>query len=326
MPPSTSPIIGVDMGGTKILAAVVRSDGHILSRAKRRTQAEEGPDAIIDRIASSVRRASRAAGLSLAEVGAVGVGAPGPLDPDSGVVFNAPNLPGWQDVELGRRLGKALGVPVFVDNDVNVGTLGEHAMGAGRGVRDMVGIFVGTGVGGGVILDGRLRSGFRHAAGEVGHMVVAAGGPYCGCGRQGCLEAVASRTAIERDLRAGAAAGRANSIMGLIDADRQQLTSGILAKAWRARCPLTRKVLSRAQWYLGLHAAAIVNLIDPEMLVYGGGLVEALGESFLEPVREVARQHFVKQGGDPVRIVAAQLGDDAGVLGAAVMARRRQSG
>jgi glucokinase len=210
-----------------------------------------------------------------------------------------------------------------VENDVNIGTLGEHVMGAGRGTKDMVGIFVGTGVGGGIILDGQLRGGARHAAGEVGHMVVAAGGPYCGCGRQGCLEAVASRTAIERDLRAGIQNGRENRLTRVGERRLKRMTSGVLAQAWADGCPLTREVLGRVQWYLGLHAAAIVNLLDPEMLVYGGGLIEALGDRFLEPVRVVARQHYIYQQGAPVQIVTAKLGDNAAVLGAAVVAQRR---
>ncbi len=319
----THPIIGVDMGGTKILAAVVSADGRIIGRAKRRTEAKAGSVEVIARIARTVRQAAQDAGVSLAEVAAVGVGAPGPMDPDTGIIHHAPNLPGWKDIPLGRQLTEALGVSVYVDNDVNVGTLGEYVLGAGRGTCDMVGIFVGTGVGGGIIVDGRLRSGYRHAAGEVGHMVVAAGGPYCGCGRQGCLEAVASRTAIARDLRAGMAAGRDNKLAQMADGGPLRLTSSALLQAWEAGCPLTREVMARAQWYLGLHAASIVNLFDPEMLVYGGGLVEAMGEQLLEPIRTVAHQHMIHQGGKPVHIVAANLGDDAGVLGAAVMARQR---
>jgi glucokinase len=317
------PVIGVDMGGTKILAAVVQGDGKILGSAKRRTRAELGPDEVIARVSETVHQAAKSADISLADIRAIGIGAPGPLDPHTGIVFHTPNMPGWNHVPLGERLSGLLGIPVFVENDVNIGTLGEYVMGAGRGTRDMVGIFVGTGVGGGIILDGQLRGGARHAAGEVGHMVVAAGGPYCGCGRQGCLEAVASRTAIERDLKAGIQNGRENLLTRIEGRQLKRMTSGVLAQAWAEGCPLTREVLSRAQWYLGLHAAAIVNLLDPEMLVYGGGLIEALGDRFLEPVRVVARQHYIYREGAPVRIVTAKLGDEAGVLGAAVVAQTR---
>ena len=316
-------VIGVDLGGTKILAAVVEADGQISGRAKKRTRSELGPTGVIERMVETIRQAAAEAACDPEKVQAIGVGAPGPLDPDEGVILSAPNLPGWENVPLGKKLNDAFGVPVFVENDVNAGTLAEQVLGAGRGTQDMVGIFVGTGVGGGIIVGGKLRVGAHQAAGEVGHMVVAAGGPYCGCGRQGCLEAVASRTAIERDLRAGIAAGRKNKIEAISGGNLDSLTSGLLAEAWRADCPLTHEVIGRAQWYLGLHAAAIVNFFDPEMLVYGGGLVEALGEEFLAPIREVATQYFILQTDVPIRIEAASLGDDAGILGAAVVARQR---
>lgn len=317
------PVIGVDLGGTKILAAVIDGDGRILGRAKKRTRAELGPSEVISRIARTIRQASMEANVPLAQVVAVGIGAPGPLDPETGVIHHAPNLPGWRSIPLGRQLSEILGIPTYVENDVNAGTLGEYVMGAGRGSTDMVGIFVGTGIGGGLIVDGKLRLGARHAAGELGHMVVAAGGPYCGCGRQGCLEAVASRTAIERDLRAGIAAGREHLLGGVIADNPDRLTSGVLARAWQAGCPLTREVMQRAQWYLGLHAGAIVNFFDPELLVYGGGVVQAMGDAFLDPIRVVARQYWLQSDGEPTRIVAATLGDDAGILGAAAMARDR---
>lgn len=316
------PVVGVDMGGTKILAAVVRDDGKIVASAKKQTRAENGPDQVIARIRETVRLAADGAHISLDDIAAMGIGAPGPVDAQKGIVFHTPNMPGWDNVPLGQLLSDSLGIPVFVENDVNMGTVGEFVLGAGRGTNDMVGIFVGTGVGGGIIIDGQLRRGARHAAGEIGHMVIAAGGPYCGCGRQGCLEAVASRTAIERDLTAGIMNGRDNLLPENARGRLKRMTSSVLAKAWAEGCPLTREVLGRTQWYLGLHAAAIVNLLDPEMLVYGGGLVEALGDDFLEPVRAIARQHYLFQEGTPVQIVTAKLGDDAGVLGAAVVAQR----
>jgi glucokinase len=315
--------VGMDMGGTKILAAVVDAEGQILAEAKLKTGAREGPDAIIERMAEAARQAVHKAEVHWQQVRGVGVGAPGPLDPIHGIVHRAPNLPGWQEVPLGPRLSDMLGVPVFLENDVNLGTLGEHALGAGQGTRDLIGVFVGTGVGGGLILDGRLRSGYRHVAAEVGHMIVLADGPVCGCGKRGCLESVASRTAIDRDIRLGLAAGRESLIPKLTN-NRQRLTSGVLAKAWRKGDPLVTEVLGRAQWYLGLLTASLVNLIDPEMIVFGGGVIEALGEEFLAPIRVTARQYFIQQeDAEQVRIVAARLGDHAGVLGAAILAHRR---
>ena len=316
-------VIGMDLGGTKILAAVVDEQGEIVTEAKQKTRAEKGPDTVIGRIAETARQAARQAGLDWSEVKGIGIGAPGPMNPKTGVVYNPPNLPGWDEIALGPRLSDILQVPVCLENDVNLGTLGEHALGAGLGTRDMVGIFVGTGVGGGLILDGKLRSGYRHAAGEVGHMIVLADGPVCGCGKRGCLESVASRTAIERDIRLGIAAGRKSQITKML-ADKGRMTSGVLAKAWRKQDPLVTEVMSRAQWHLGLLTASVVNLVDPEMIVFGGGVAEAMGDDFLKPIRVTARQYYIQQAGaDKVRIVLATLGDYAGVLGAAVLARQQ---
>jgi glucokinase len=316
-------VIGMDLGGTKILGAVVDPKGRIAAEAKIKTKPESGPDAVIERIARTAREAVRRAKLSWADISGIGIGAPGPMDPTTGVVYNPPNLPGWDEIPLGPRLSEALGVPVYVENDVNLGTLGEYALGAGQGTVDMVGIFVGTGVGGGLILDGKLRSGFRHAAGELGHMIVLADGPVCGCGKRGCLESVASRTAIERDIQLGLAAGRESRILEWMG-DGGRLTSGVLAQAVRQDDPLVTEIMGRAQWYLGLLTASVVNLVDPEMVVFGGGVVEALGEQFLAPIRVTACQYYIQQAGaDRVRIVAAKLGDHAGVLGAAVLARQR---
>lgn len=320
---TTTYTVGIDLGGTKILAAVVGAEGQILAEAKQKTRPKEGPDAVIERIVYAAQKAADRAGLDWHEMRGVGIGAPGPIDPTTGTVYNPPNLPGWEEVALGPRLSEALGVPVSLENDVNLGTLGEYAQGAGRGTRDMVGIFVGTGVGGGLILDGRLRSGYRHAAGELGHMVLMAGGPVCGCGRRGCLEALASRTAIERDLQLGIEAGRESLIPQLTRGGEKRLTSGVLAKAYRRGDPLVTEVLGRAQWYLGLHTAAVVNLIDPEMVVFGGGMVEALDEEFLAPIRVTARQYFIQRmDADKVKLVAAELGDHAVAIGAAVLVAR----
>ena len=315
-------VIGMDVGGTKILATVVDRDGQIVAEAKSKTRAKTGPDAVIERMAETARQAASKAGIDWTQVKGLGIGAPGPIDPDKGIVYHPPNLPGWDEIALGPRLSAALDVPACLQNDVNLGTLGEYALGAGRGTKDMVGIFVGTGVGGGLILDGKLRSGFRHAAAEVGHMIILADGPVCGCGKRGCLESVASRTAIERDIRLGIAAGRESLIPQMVKTKRG-IGSGVLAKALRAGDPLVCEVLGKAQWYLGLLTASIVNLIDPEMVVFGGGVVEALGEAFLEPIRTTARQYYIQQtGADQIRIVAGELGDYAGVLGAAVLARQ----
>ena len=313
------------LGGTKVLAGVVAPDGKILSTVKRATKPEGGPEAVVARIVKSVQEAIKEAKLETRDILALGSGAPGPLDPDNGVVLHTPNMPGWDNVPLAKMLGDAVGVPAFIANDVDLGTLGEFALGAGQGCRHVVGIFVGTGIGGGLILDGELWQGWRRAAAEIGHMIVLADGPYCGCGNRGCLEALASRTAIERDIWAGIKAGRESLIPELLkNDDKARLTSGALAEALKRGDTLVADVLGRAQFYLGLGIASVVNFVDPELVILGGGVIEAFGDEFLEPIRRVAYQNFInKRGARSVRIVAAGLGDNAALLGAAVYARRR---
>lgn len=322
---SDRPVVGVDLGGTKVLAGVVAPDGKILSTVKRATKPEGGPEAVVARIVKSVQEAIKEAKLETRDILALGSGAPGPLDPDNGVVLHTPNMPGWDNVPLAKMLGDAVGVPAFIANDVDLGTLGEFALGAGQGCRHVVGIFVGTGIGGGLILDGELWQGWRRAAAEIGHMIVLADGPYCGCGNRGCLEALASRTAIERDIWAGIKAGRESLIPELLkNDDKARLTSGALAEALKRGDTLVADVLGRAQFYLGLGIASVVNFVDPELVILGGGVIEAFGDEFLEPIRRVAYQNFInKRGARSVRIVAAGLGDNAALLGAAVYARRR---
>jgi glucokinase len=319
------PVIGVDLGGTKILAGVVDSNGALLGQSKRPTKPSAGVDAVIDRMAKTVREAIEVAGLKLSDMAGLGTGAPGPLDPDEGVVLHTPNLP-WVNVPLAKMLSERLDdLPVFIENDVNLGTYGECAFGAGKGAQDVVGIFVGTGLGGGLVLGGELRQGWRKACAEVGHMILLADGPVCGCGKRGCAEALASRTAIERDIWAGIKAGRESVIPDLVKQEsRERLTSGALAEAFRRGDPLVAEVLGKAQFYLGLLTASVVNFVDPEMVILGGGVVEALGESFLVPIRAVAYQFFINQdGAKDVTIVPAMLGDNAALMGAAAWARMK---
>ncbi|RME80755.1 MAG: ROK family protein [Caldilineae bacterium] len=313
--------IGIDLGGTKILAAVVDETGKIHGRAKRKTvpaKMEGDPPLIADRIARTAREAMEEAGLVPEEIAAIGASAPGPVDIQKGRVYRAVNLPNWEKpYDLGPELQKRLGRPVVVDNDVNVGTLGEATYGAARGFDDVIGIFVGTGIGGGVILDGKLRRGFRWAAGEIGHMVM-----HCH-DELSDVESFASRGAISRRLEEALAQGKAKKLAQVL-AKRQdrRITSGVIRRALKAGDSATQEAVAEAQHILGLLIVSVVNLLDPQCIVLGGGLVESLGESFVEPIRSFARSHFfLQEGADRIQIVQAELGDDAGVLGAAVLAQ-----
>jgi glucokinase len=316
-----APYIGVDLGGTKILAAVVSNKGKILSEAKNSTPASEGPDAVIARIAETAEQAVSKADVAVKDIAAVGVGAPGVVDSGHRVVRFAPNLPLWEEIPLGEQLQERLKRPVVVGNDVDVATYGEYALGAGAGCRSMMGIFPGTGIGGALILDGKLHTGARGSAAEVGHMILMADGPVCSCGRRGCAEALASRTAIERDLRTAMRFGR-ETILTEIVKEGDRIRSGTLAKAARAGDSLALEVLTRAGYYLGLLTASLVNMIDPEVIVFGGGLIEACEEWMMPVIRGTAVEHYLNRlDAAHVRIAVATLGDYAGVLGSAMLAK-----
>lgn len=318
---SNAPFVGVDLGGTKILVAIVSHKGKILSQAKNPTPGKEGPDAVIERIVQTVESAAKKAGISLSKVGGIGVGSPGVVDSETGMVRYAPNLAHWEEVALGEALQHRLKRPVIVGNDVDVATFGEYALGAGAGCHSMVGIFPGTGIGGAVILNGKLHTGARGSAAEIGHIVIMADGPRCGCGRQGCAEALASRTAIERDLRSAMRFGRQTVLTDMVKGG-DRIRSGMLARAAQADDLLVLETLTRTGHYLGLLTGSVVNLIDPEIVVFGGGLIEACEQWLMPVIRETARQYYINRLDlDQVKIEVAALGDYAGVLGTAMLAR-----
>ncbi len=317
-----SPVVGVDLGGTKILAGVVGPDHAILGRSKRPTPADEGNSAILGAIVACVDQALEAAGLSRGDVAAIGVGSPGPLDPSTGIIAFSTNL-NVRDWALGPDLSGVMGRPVLIQNDVRAGGYGEYRLGAGRGRRNLLAAFVGTGIGGCVILDGRILEGATGNAGEIGHVIVKADGPRCGCGRRGCLEAVSSRTAIARRIAKAAREGEASPLAARVDKKSGKLKSGDLAAAMADDDPVAVREVGRAAHFLGLGLGGLVNLLGPEIVVIGGGVAEALGPTFVDLVRASAREQILVDPDRTIRIEPAALGDDAGILGAALLARER---
>lgn len=315
--------LGVDLGGTNIEAAAVQA-GKVLASKKTSTQAAKGPDIVIGRIEKVVRQVTEKLGKPISQFKALCIGAPGAVNLKTGMVNDAPNLD-WNDVPLGGKLKRELGIPVFVDNDVNVGVAGEHAHGAGQGARDMVGVFVGTGIGGGIIINNQLHYGGRGSAGEIGHMVIIPDGRTCGCGKKGCVEAYASKTAIAAAIREQISLGRDCFLENSLKKDKNRpLSSSLIEDALLAGDQVTREVINNAQYYLGLLTANLVNILDPEVIVFGGGLVEQLGDDFLKPIRKTAINHYLQQiDADRIKIVTAALGDHAGTIGASVVAQRR---
>jgi glucokinase len=314
--------IGVDLGGTNIEAAAVQ-DGRILASKKINTKAEKGAKGVIKRIGKVTRSVMKKLDAQPGDFQALCIGAPGAVVLETGVVSSAPNLD-WQDVPLAEKLQDHLGIPIFVDNDVNIGVAGEHAYGAGAGAEHMVGIFVGTGIGGGVIIKGEMYYGSRGAAGEIGHMVVQPEGRSCGCGKQGCVEAYASKTAMLKVIQQKLALGRQSVLAEMVDQNSLILPSSQIAEALDAGDDLMSEVLQEAQFYLGLLTANLVNTLDPDVIVFGGGLVEQLGDPFLLPIRETARKYYLQQtDAEKVQILPSSLGDHAGPIGAAVIAQQR---
>lgn len=324
MPAKKEFMVGIDMGGTRVRALVVDAQNRVLGMQRAPTYPKQKPERTVGDLALLVKAAVEQAQVKLSDLRTVSIGVPGAVDPERGIVQHAPNL-GWKKVALGPKLEALLHVPVFVENDVNIGVMGEYVLGAGQGVRNLVGIFVGTGIGGGILRDGQLYQGARGAAGEVGHIILEVNGPRCGCGNLGCAEALASRTAMEREVRAALRRGEQSIVPKLMrERGRERMTSSIIQKALKQHDPVMEKVMERAQFYLGILVANVVNMLDPECVIIGGGIVARLGKAYVTPIRKTAYEHFLRRNdARRVKIVPGLLGDGAGPLGAVVLARQR---
>lgn len=309
--------LGVDLGGTKVAAALVDAEGKILAEDTYPTHPERGPDAIITDITKCV---SERLGPQAGSATALGIGVAGQVDPADGTVRDAPNLR-WHDVPLGAELTSALGLPVVVANDVRAATWGEWLHGAGRGLHDVMTLFVGTGVGGGVVSGGRLLTGCTNTAGEVGHVTIVTGGRKCTCPNSGCLEAYVGGWAIAEQAREAAQADRAAGqrlieIAGSLDA----ITGKTVTRAYRDDDPLARRLVEHIARHLAAGIVTFVNAFNPCLLILGGGVIEGLPE-LVEMVEGPVRAQALGAATQRLRLAHAALGNEAGVVGAAAMAR-----
>jgi len=310
-------ILGVDIGGTKALAMVLDHSFKCVGRAKKKMRCDKPGEKAEDRVIRALKDALEDAGIE--KVAGIGAGSPGPLDPDTGVIIDTPNL-AWKNFPLAQTLSDAFGgIPCVIDNDVNMGTYGEWHFGEVKDCKNVVGIFPGTGIGGGLIIDGKMFRGFTGAAGEVGHMTVAPGGPYCGCGKRGCLEAVASRVAIAAEVVALAARGDAPYILENCGTDLGKIRSGVLAKAIENGEKMVEGVVRQAAYCVGMAVGNLINILSPEAIVLGGGFVEAMENLYLEEVERAVKEHAMPFLRKKVRIVPAQLADDAVAMGGAML-------
>ena len=314
--------VGVDFGGTKILSAIFDSRLKCLGRAKKKTKADHGKEAVIIRIAECIQEAAEEARVRIEDVSAIGIGAPGAIDTENGIVVKAPNLQ-WNDMPLQAALEQELGRPVFLENDCNIALLGIVEKEFPIPPVSIIGIFVGTGVGGAIMFDGKLYSGCTGTAGEVGHMIIKAGGPQCSCGNYGCLESLTSRKAIYRELERRMKAGETSLLSS--DPDLEGLRSRALRKAIKNGDKLVSSVVDEAAEYLGIAVGSLINLLGPEVVVLGGGVMESLHEPMLGTIIEVAHTVALGANAQAVPIVSSALGDDAGIVGGAVLARNRSS-
>jgi glucokinase len=312
---------GVDLGGTKIQTVALGPRGKVLGEAREGTPTSGGPEAVTDAIASAMREAAQEAGVEPAALAAVGVGSPGEVDESAGTVAQARNLPDWDGAfPLAERLGAALGTSVSVSNDVRVATRAEFQLGAGKPYRSLLGVFWGTGVGGGLILNGRPWLG-RGAAGEIGHTVVKIGGRRCGCGRRGCLEAYAGRASMERKARRLMDDGHHTELFEIMEKrGRTRLTSGVWERALGREDPVATQLIDQAVEALGTGIASAVNLLDVEAVIIGGGLGTRLGEPYVARIRDAMMPHLFVDDRPPAVHLAA-LGDLGGAIGAALLAR-----
>lgn len=318
-------LIGVDLGGTKILAGVFDSKFELKGTTKLSTKADRGVEAVIDRIARCVTDAVDECDLSLKQVRGLGVGAPGAVDTDSGRVIFAPNLPGWKDIPLKKELEKRLGVPVFAGNDCNVCTLGTFDREYKSKPKNLIGVFIGTGIGGGLVINGELYAGHNLTAGEIGHMVIEVNGPKCGCGNRGCFEALASRTAIFRKIQSAVKDGQKTILTDMLGPDLADMRSGDLRKAIRKGDKFVEKIIEEAAEFAGIGIANLINILNPEIVVVGGGVIEALEGEMMPTLIKAAKEHVMPGTMDGIKIEASKLGDHAGITGAAVLARRGTS-
>jgi glucokinase len=293
----------------------------VLVRSKKKT-GDGSPNSLLERILASVGDVLTQSGLELKSVSTAGIGFPGPLDPIKGIILQATNLPAWNHFPLAQEAEKSLNCPVFIDNDVNLGTFGEAMLGAGKGSSNVVGIFLGTGVGGGIVIDGKIYHGSNGTAGELGHIIIQHGGPVGPFGLKGSVEALTSRISVINRIKNEIKKGKKSSLELHLKSGKK-IGSSLLAEAYRSGDAVTRKAFHRAAEFVGVTAGSLINLLAPDVVVLGGGVVSAIPEAIVPIAKQVAFEIALESNRLTSRVEPAALGDDSGALGAAFYARQR---
>ncbi|MBQ8162087.1 MAG: ROK family protein [Clostridia bacterium] len=305
--------ICLDVGGTKVLGAIFDENREIIYRLKKKTtEGGSSTENIEQVIISVVEEMIDKSGIKKSKIHAVASCAPGVIDQENGIVLFTPNLP-MRDYDIRTPMEKRFGVPFYIGNDVNLGVLGEYRFGAAKGYKNVVGFFVGTGMGGGLILDGRLFTGNKFKAAEYGHMILDPEGPLCGCGQRGCLEAFSSKKGMSAYIRQQASRGRKSMLA-------DQVTDGVfrskfLKQAIAEKDPVTMEAVDRACHYLAVATGNMINTISPDVVVYGGGVMEAVGDLFLKKILAEVDRYCMPTIRSTVELKVASLGDDSVLYG-----------
>lgn len=303
----------LDIGGTKVLGAIFDEDLNIVYRIKKKTKVSEGFQNVEDTIVMVVQELLNEFGISATDVLAIAAGAPGVINNDTGVVLFSPNLP-WKNYNIGKVIGNKFNTPFFIGNDANLGVLGEWKFGVAKGLKNVVGIFIGTGIGGGLILDGKLFTGNDYKGAEIGHIILNTEGPICNCGQRGCLEAFSSKTGMKEYISLFVRHGRASKMEEAIS--EGVFKSKALKAAYEAGDPVTVEAIDRACLYLAVASGNLVNIFSPEMILYGGGVMEAMGDVFHKKIVRNVDSYCLGSIRDTVRFTVAALGDDSVLYGA----------
>lgn len=306
--------IGMDIGGTKILGTLFDEENKITERVKRKTKAEEGKDIIFSQISKVIEELIEKAG-GKENIKGIGAGVPGIINMEKGEVVFSPNLP-WKNYNLKEEIEKKYEIKVTIGNDVNVGIVGEWKYGAGIGKKNIIGIFMGTGIGGGIVINDKLYEGSIGAAGEIGHICIMPDGPYCGCGARGCLEALASKTAMTKYILAQIERGRKTILEDMLKESKGVLKSEQLQKGYEEKDEITFEVLEKVSKYMGAGTASLINVLNPEMVIFGGGVIEAMGKILMPKILSYAKENAMVKIMENCEFKIAELGDDAGIYGA----------
>jgi len=313
------PVLAIDLGGTKIITALISHECQMIAREYCPTLADEGPESVVGRMISAADHLLNLRNISPSQLSSLSIASAGIIDMEKGVITSSPNLPGWHDIPLRGIIEERYKISTFLLNDASAAALGEHRFGAGKGANNLIYITVSTGIGGGIIINGKLYLGSSGSAGEIGHATVDVNGPGCDCGNTGCLEVLASGTAVAREAIRRISRGESSSLTEMVAGKIEDITAEKVSLAAQDGDSLASEVISKAAGYLGAGVVNLVNIFNPEVIIIGGGMAK-MGDLLFDPVRQAVRERAFQLSAQAVRIVPAQLGDDVSVFGAAIFA------